>query len=97
MLSPWLKLATGVAATALLANGAWRNQGPEILARLSLRAAMAMLRHDITDGSVTFRADNGWIFRTARLSGTADPATRAAVTADLAKKPGIHAVDWRDR
>jgi hypothetical protein len=97
MLSPWLKLATGVAATALLANGAWRNEGPEIIARLSLRSAMAMLRHDIPDGSVSFRADSGWMFRTARLSGTANAATRAAISADLARKPGIHAVEWRDR
>ena len=96
-LPPWLKLATGVAATALVANGAWRYEGQEIMTRLARRSANVMLRHGITDGSVSFASDSGWISRTARLSGTADPATRAAVAEELAQKPGIHAVLWRDQ
>lgn len=96
MLSPWLKLATGVAATALVANGAWRWEGQEIMTRLSRSAAFSMARHGITDGSVSFANDIGWLSRTARLSGTADAATRAAVAEDLSQKPGIHAVEWRD-
>jgi len=95
MLSPWLKLATGVAATTLLANGAWYGNRQEILTRLSRRAANVMLHHGITDGAVSFRTPRGWADRTARLSGTADAATRAAVSADLAAKPGIYAVEWR--
>jgi hypothetical protein len=97
MLSPWLKLATGLAATALVTNVAWRHKGPDIMTRLHRRAAMTMIRHDIPDGAVSFASDSGWLFRTARLSGTASPATRAAVAAELAAKPGIYAVEWRDR
>jgi hypothetical protein len=97
MLSPWLKLATGVAATALVANGAWRWEGQEITTRLARRSANVMLRHGINDGSVSFLNDRGWMTRTARLSGTADPAARASVAEDLAQKPGIHAVLWCDQ
>ena len=97
MVSPWLKLATGVAATALVANGAWRWEGQEITTRLARRSANVMLRHGINDGSVSLANDRGWLTRTARLSGTADAATRAAVAEELAQKPGLHAVLWRDQ
>jgi hypothetical protein len=97
MLSPWLKLATGVAATALVANAAWRSEGQEIMTRLSRSASFSMLKYGVTDGAVSFANQSGWLSRTAHLSGTADAATRAAVSADLARKPGIHAVEWRDR
>jgi hypothetical protein len=95
MAPAWLKLATGVAATALVANIAWRHEGQHMMTGLARSAAFAMLRHGITDGSVSFANDRGWLTRTAHLSGTATPATRAAVAEDLAQKPGIHAVEWR--
>jgi hypothetical protein len=97
MVSPWLKLATGVAATALVATAAWNHDGGRMMTTLKRRSARVMLKHGIEDGTVTLRRDSGWVFRTPRLSGTADAATRAAVSAELARKPGIHAVEWRDR
>ena len=97
MLSPWLKLATGVAATALVANGAWRYHYQGLTTQMSRRSAIIMLRHGVTDGSVTLKSDGGWTYRIPRLSGTADAATRAAINAELSSRPGIHAVEWRDQ
>lgn len=97
MAPTWLKLATGLASTVLLTAGVWRTQSQEIITALARGSARVMHKHGIADGSVSFRSASGWTFRTARLSGTADPATRAAVSADLARKPGIHAVEWVER
>ncbi len=91
----WLKLLTGLAATALLARAAWFFEGSTLLADLGGRAAIVMLRHGVTDGSIGWANDDGWISRTARLHGTATPATRAAITAEVARLPGIHSVAWQ--
>jgi hypothetical protein len=97
MLSPWLKLGTGVAATALIASAAWQFDGGRIVTSLARESAKVMLAHGIEDGTVTLRRDSGWVFRTPRLSGTASRATRAAVSAEAAGIPGVHNVEWRDR
>jgi hypothetical protein len=95
MAPAWLKLATGVAATALIANIAWRHEGQQLMTGLARSAAFSLLKFGVTDGAVSFANERGWLTRTAHLSGTADAATRAAVAEDLAQKPGIHAVEWR--
>lgn len=97
MISPWLKLATGLAGTVLLTAGVWRTDSQRLITTLARSSARVMLKHGIPDGSVSFRTDRGWTFRTARLSGSASPATRAAVSAEVATKPGIHSVEWRER
>jgi hypothetical protein len=81
----------------LLTAGVWRTDSQRLITTLARGSAGVMLKHGIADGTVSFRSDSGWTFRTARLSGTADPATRAAVSQDLATMPGIHSVEWVNR
>lgn len=92
-----LKLLTGLAATVLVARGAALHCGQELMADLGTAAASAMRHHGISDGSVRFRSDSGLVSRVARLSGTADPATRAAVIAELKRHPGIADAVWAAR
>jgi hypothetical protein len=86
---PALKLLAGLAATVVLARGASLHQGQVMMAELRQAAATAMQAHGVVDGSISCRQPSGLVARVARLSGTADPATRAAVTADLRRHPGI--------
>ncbi|MFZ4687962.1 MAG: hypothetical protein ACOYLS_01870 [Polymorphobacter sp.] len=92
-----LKLLTAFAATGLLADAGYVWHRQSLLAALSGEAAAVLAAHGVTDGSVRWTDAAGWTFRTARLSGTADAATRAAVTADLAQRPGIVSVVWTPR
>lgn len=94
-LSAAAKLVTGVVAATLIANGAYSRR-QEIITRLSRRSANVMLAHGVGDGSVSFTSAAGWTSRTARLAGTADPATRARISVRLAALPGIAGVEWRD-
>lgn len=94
---PALKLLTGLAATVVLARGASLLQGQVMLAELGRDAATAMQAHGVMDGSISFRQPSGLVARVARLSGTADPATRAAVIADLRRHPGIADAVWSPR
>ncbi len=89
-----LKLLTGLAATVVLARGAVLHQGQALISQLGRAAGDAMAAHGVTDGSVSFRSSTGLTGRIAHLSGTADAATRAAISADLARHPGIAAVRW---
>jgi hypothetical protein len=56
-----------------------------------------MQTQGVMDGSISFRQPSGLVARVARLSGTADPATRAAVIADLRRHPGIADAVWSPR
>ena len=96
-MSPALKLLTGLAATGLVAKAAymWERQG--LLAQLGQRAAVVLAAHGVSDGAARWTDDGGWTWRTARLSGTADAATRAAISTDLARVPGIGGVVWEPR
>jgi hypothetical protein len=67
------------------------------MAALSGAAADAMTVERVTDGSVNFRAANGMLGRVARVSGTADAATRARVLARLRQHPGIAGAVWVER
>lgn len=91
------KLATGIAASGLVATVAHRWQAQSLFADLGRPVAAAMLAHGVRDGSVRWTTDNGWTWRIARLSGTADAATRAAVLAEVRRTPGIHDAIWQDR
>jgi pyruvoyl-dependent arginine decarboxylase (PvlArgDC) len=94
---PALKLLTGLAATVVLARGASLHQGQVMGATLGRAAAEAMQAHGVVDGSISFRQPSGLVARVARLSGTADPATRAAVIADVKRHPGIADAVWAAR
>jgi hypothetical protein len=56
-----------------------------------------MRSQGVMDGSISFRQPSGLVARMARLSGTADPATRAAVIAELKRHPGIAGAVWSPR
>ncbi len=92
-----VKLATGIAATALIAQSANRWLEQALLAQLGGQAAAVLLANGVGDGAVRWQADNGWTHRIAHLSGTADAATRARVTASLAARPGVHDAVWDPR
>jgi hypothetical protein len=96
-LPAFVKLLTGIAATGLIAYAANMFESQRILSRLGYRASLTLLANGVTDGAAGWRSDNGWTHRIARLSGTADVATRARISQQLAAKPGIAGVEWRDR
>ena len=92
-----VKLLTGLAASVVLARGATQHQGQDLLSELGHAAQTAMAAHDVADGSVRFRGEDGRTDRVARLSGSADAATRAAIIADLERHPGIAGAIWVER
>ncbi len=92
-----VKLLTGLAATAVLARGATMHHGQTIMAQLGTAAAAALSAHGVADGSVGFRGPDNLVSRIARVSGTADGPTRAAVLADLKRHPGIQDAVWAER
>jgi hypothetical protein len=94
---PFLRLAAGVAATAVLADGwyIWHRQ--TMLAHLGQPIAGVMAAHAVTDGAVRWTDTRRFTWRIARLSGTADPATRAAILADVRRQPGIADAVWEAR
>jgi hypothetical protein len=92
-----VKLLTGLAATLVLARGAAMHEGHSIIGQLGWHAGQAMMKNGVEDGSVTFRRPGGTMGRIAYLSGTADPATRAAVIASLKRHPGIKDARWVKR
>lgn len=94
---PALKLLAGLAATLVVARGAAMHQGQPLIAALAGAAADAMTAAGVIDGSVSFRSAYGLVGRVARLSGTADAATRARVIAAVRRHPGIADAIWVDR
>ncbi len=91
-----MKLLTGLAATGLLANLAYRREREGLLAALGTTAAQVLAAHGVSDGRAGWQTADGWTYRTARLAGTATPATRAAISTDLSARPGIAGVVWED-
>jgi hypothetical protein len=93
--APWLKLATGIAATGLMTEGWHRFQQQALLARLGAQAVPVLLAHGVRDASINWSTPDGWTFRTARITGTApDPQAVAEAVAAL---PGIHAATFTPR
>ncbi len=90
-----LRLLTGVLLTGLMTQGGLYWQRQAILAHLGAGVARVMLAHGVRDGAAAWSNDDGWTFRTARLSGSADAATRAQIIAEVAARPGVHAAVWR--
>ena len=94
---PALKLLAGLAATGLVAKAAYVWERQSLLAALGQRAAIVLAAHGVRDGAARWTDAGGWTYRTARLSGNADAATRAAISAELAAEPGIARVVWEAR
>ena len=92
-----LKLLAGIAATVVVARGATIHRGQAVMAELGAAAASAMRTHGVVDGSVTFRQPSYRVTRVARLSGTADAATQAAIIAQVKRHPGIADAVWAPR
>ncbi|MEY3267978.1 MAG: hypothetical protein RL480_738 [Pseudomonadota bacterium] len=94
---PALKLLAGLAATGLVAKAAYAWERQSLLAALGQRAAVVLAAHGVRDGAARWTDAGGWTWRTARLSGSANAATRAAISAELAAEPGIAGVVWEPR
>ncbi|PZN93919.1 MAG: hypothetical protein DCF31_11010 [Alphaproteobacteria bacterium] len=92
-----IKLLTGLAGVHLLASAAFIVQRQAIMSKLGGEAAAVLLANGIADGTAHWSDAEGHVSRLARLSGTADAATRARVAAQLAARPGIAGVVWQDR
>jgi hypothetical protein len=91
----WLKLATGIAATGLATDAYYMFERQQILADLAAQTIPILTAHHVTDASISWTTESGWTTRTARITGTAtDPA---AITAEIAALPGIHAATWTQR
>jgi outer membrane protein OmpA-like peptidoglycan-associated protein len=91
-----LKLVTGIAGTSLLAAMAWQVVRAPLLSDLGVRAAEVMLANGITDGRAQWLSSNGWTWRVARLSGTADAATRERTRLAIADLTGVSDAIWED-
>ncbi len=92
--SPATKLLTGITATWLLAYAAYFLQRQSLLVNLGSKAATIMAANGVTDGAARWTSDSDRADRIARLSGSADAATRARIRAQLAALPGIHDAIW---
>lgn len=95
-MAPLIKLAVGVAGTALVADAAYRLVRSPLLSDLGSRSAHVMAANGITDGRVNWVTGNGWTWRVARLSGTADAATRVRTRDAVAALAGVNDAVWED-
>ena len=95
-MTPAGKIAVGLVATSVVAAAAHMLTRAPLLSDLGGRSAAAMADNGITDGRTNWVSDSGWTFRIARISGTADAATRARTLAAVTALPGIHAAVWVD-
>lgn len=89
-----LKLVTGVAGTSLLAAMAWQVARAPLLSDLGVRTAEVMMANGITDGRAQWQTPGGWTWRVARLSGTADAATRERTRIAVAALSGVNDAQW---
>lgn len=95
-MSPLIKLAVGAVGTVLIAQIAYKLVRSPVLSDLGTRSAEVMAANGITDGRANWVTDNGWTWRVARLSGTADVATRARTRDAVAALRGVNDAVWDD-
>lgn len=95
-MGPLVKLIVGVAGTSLLATAAYKLSRAPLLSGLGSRSADVMIANGITDGRASWVSPDGWTYRIARLSGTAETLTRVRTLEAVAAIPGIEAVLWED-
>lgn len=91
-----LKLVTGIAGTSLIAAMAWQVARTPLLSDLGVRTAEVMMANGITDGRAQWQSPGGWTRRVARLSGTADAATRERTRLAIADLPGVSDAVWEE-
>lgn len=96
-MTPLIKLAVGIAGTALIADAAYRLVRSPLLSDLGSRTAAVMAANGITDGRANWVTDNGWTWRIARLSGTADAATRIRTQQAVAALVGVADAGWEQK
>lgn len=95
-MSSRVKLLVGFIATLLVAALAFALNRSPLLSDLGSRSAEVMAANGITDGRASWISETGWTYRRARLSGTADAATRARTLAAVAALDGVHSAVWVD-
>ena len=93
-MTPYGKIFVGLVATLVVAAAAHALTRAPLLSDLGSRSARAMAANGVKDGRTIWVSDAGWTFRVARISGTADAATRARTLAAVSALPGIHAAVW---
>ena len=92
-----MKLVVGIAGTALIADAAYRLVRSPLLSDLGSRTAGVMAANGISDGRANWISPAGWTSRSARLSGTADAATRLRTQRAVAALGGVSAAQWEEQ
>lgn len=95
-MSSLVKLLVGFVATFVVAAVAYSLNRAALLSDLGSRSAEVMAANGIGDGRANWIGENGWTYRRARLSGTADTATRTRTLATVAALEGVHGAVWDD-
>lgn len=93
-MTPAGKIFVGLMATVVLAAAAHTLARAPLLSDLGRRSARAMAANGVKDGRANWVSDNGWTYRVARISGTADAATRVRTLAAITALPGVHDAVW---
>lgn len=95
-MTPVGKVFVGLGATIVVAAAAHSLTRAPLLSDLGSRSARVMAENGIADGRTNWVSDSGWTFRVARISGTADPATRVRTLAAVSALSGVHDAVWVD-
>ncbi len=95
-MTPSGKLVIGVLASGVVAAAAHTLSRAPLLSDLGSRSAGVMADNGVTDGRTDWVSDAGLTHRIARISGTADAATRARTLAGVAALDGVHDAVWVD-
>ena len=93
-MKPTVKIVVGLVATGLVASAAHTLTRAPLLSDLGSRSAHIMAENGVADGRTNWVSDAGWTYRTARISGTADAATRVRTLAAVAALAGVHRAVW---
>jgi outer membrane protein OmpA-like peptidoglycan-associated protein len=93
-MSSYVKLLVGLVATFVVAAVAFSLNRSPLLSDLGARSAEVMAANGIVDGRASWIGEDGWTYRQARLSGTADAATRARTLAAVAALDGVDGAVW---
>lgn len=95
-MTPSGKIVVGLVATGVVAAAAHTLTRSPLLSDLGSRSAAVMAANGVTDGRTDWVSDGGWTFRVARISGTANQATRAHTLAAISALDGVHDAVWVD-
>ena len=93
-MTPYGKIVVGLVVTLVVAAAAHGLARGPLLSNLGDRSTRAMADAGVKDGRTNWVSDAGWTSRVARISGTADAATRVRTLAAVSALPGIHDAIW---